>query len=264
MADISPRMQEYYDRLNAGLAQAMEVAKTARKTGLDPETVVEIPIANDLADRVEAQVGIPGVAQMIRELEAVMSREEASLHIGDYFAEKKFGETTKEEILDHAIRTAMALLTEGVVSAPIEGIAKVAVKKNDDGSEYLAIYYAGPIRSAGGTAQALSVLVGDYVRRILGMSRYMPREEEIERYIEEIRQYNSIMSLQYLPSEREIRLIISNCPVCIDGEPTEKEEVSGHRNLERVETNTVRGGMALVIAEGLALKAPKVLKNVRK
>jgi DNA polymerase II large subunit DP2. len=59
MADISPRMQEYYDRLNAGLAQAMEVAKTARKTGLDPETVVEIPIANDLADRVEAQVGIP-------------------------------------------------------------------------------------------------------------------------------------------------------------------------------------------------------------
>jgi DNA polymerase II large subunit len=264
MAEISPRMQDYYNQLNTGLAQAMAVAQEARKRGLDPETVVEIPIANDLADRVEAQVGIPGVARMIRELEAVMSREEASLHVGDYFAEKKFGETTKEEILDHAIRTAMALLTEGVVSAPIEGIAKVAVKKNDDGSEYLAIYYAGPIRSAGGTAQALSVLVGDYVRRILGMSRYIPREEEIERYIEEIRQYNSIMSLQYLPSESEIRLIISNCPVCIDGEPTEKEEVSGYRNLERVETNTVRGGMALVIAEGLALKAPKVLKNVKK
>ncbi len=257
-------MQAYYDQLSAGLTQAMVVAQAARKMGFDPETFVEIPIASDLADRVEAQVGIAGVAQMIRELEAVMSREEASLHIGDYFAQKKFGETTKEEILDHAIRTAMALLTEGVVSAPIEGIAKVAIKKNDDGSEYLSIYYAGPIRSAGGTAQALSVLVGDYVRRILGMSRYIPREEEIERYIEEIRQYNSIMSLQYLPSDEEIRLIISNCPVCIDGEPTEKEEVSGHRNLERVETNTVRGGMALVIAEGLALKAPKVLKNVRK
>lgn len=264
MADISPRMQSYYDRLNSGLAQVMETAQACRKTGIDPETTVEIPIANDLADRVEAQVGIKGVAQMIRELEAVMSREEASLHIGDYFAERKFGETNNEEILDHAIRTAMALLTEGVVSAPIEGIAKVAVKKNDDGTDYLAIYYAGPIRSAGGTAQALSVLVGDYVRRILGLSRYIPREEEIERYLEEIRQYNSIMSLQYLPSEYEIRLIISNCPVCIDGEPTEKEEVSGHRNLERVETNTVRGGMALVIAEGLALKAPKVLKNVKK
>lgn len=264
MTDISPKMQRYYDRLNTGLASAMEVAKAARKIGIDPETFVEIPIANDLADRVEAQVGISGVAQKIRELEAEMSREEAALHIGDAFAERLFGETTKEEILDHAIRTSMALLTEGVVSAPIEGIAKVSVRKNDDGTEFLTIYYAGPIRSAGGTAQALSVLVGDYVRRILGLNRYIPREEEIERYIEEIRQYNSIMSLQYLPSEKEIRLIISNCPVCIDGEPTEKDEVSGHRNLERVETNTVRGGMALVIAEGLALKAPKVLKNVRK
>ena len=38
MADISPRMQGYYDRLNAGLAQAMEAAQAARKTGLDPET----------------------------------------------------------------------------------------------------------------------------------------------------------------------------------------------------------------------------------
>ena len=57
----------------------------------------------------------------------------------------------------------MALLTEGVVSAPTEGIAKVGLGKNDDGSLYLKIYYAGPIRSAGGTAQALSVLVGDYV-----------------------------------------------------------------------------------------------------
>ena len=76
--------------------------------------------------------------------------------------------------------------------------------------------------------------------------------------------YNSIMSLQYLPSETEIRMIVQNCPVCIDGEATEQQEVSGYRNLERVETNTVRGGMALVIAEGLALKAPKVQKNVRK
>lgn len=264
MTDISPRMQAYYDRLNHGLAQAMDAAKTCRMVGLDPETYVEIPIANDLADRVEAQVGIAGVAARIRELEAEMSREEAALRIGDDFARRQFGETSTEEVLDHAIRTAMALLTEGVVSAPIEGIAKVSVKKNDNGTEYLSIFYAGPIRSAGGTAQALSVLVGDYVRGILGLSRYVPREEEIERYIEEIRQYNSIMSLQYLPSEDEIRLIISNCPVCIDGEPTEKDEVSGHRNLERVETNTVRGGMALVVAEGLALKAPKVLKNVRK
>ena len=230
--------------------------------GLDPSTDIEIPIASDLADRVEALLGIKGVAERIRDLESRMSREEVALRIGDDFVARKFGETTNEQILDHAIRTAMALLTEGVVAAPTEGIAKVGLGKNDDGSQYLKIFYAGPIRSAGGTAQALSVLVGDYVRRQIGISRYNPRQEEVERYIEEIRQYNTIMNLQYLPSEMEIRLIVENCPVCIDGEATEQEEVSGHRNLERVETNTVRGGMALVLAEGIAGKAPKLKSKV--
>ncbi len=106
--------------------------------------------------------------------------------------------------------------------------------------------------------------LGDYVRRQLGINRYIPRQEEVERYIEEIRQYNSIMNLQYLPSEQEIRVIVENCPVCIDGEATEQEEISGHRNLERVETNTVRGGMALVLAEGIAGKAPKLKNKVEK
>jgi DNA polymerase II large subunit len=264
MTEVSPAMGAYLDALQAQLSEAMAIAEEARRAGIDPTTRVEIPVANDLADRVEALLGITGVAARIRELEAEMSREEAALRIGDDFVARRFGETTREEILDHAIRTAMALLTEGVVAAPTEGIGKVGLGRNDDGSDYLKVYYAGPIRSAGGTAQALSVLVGDYVRQALGIGRYLPRPEEVERYVEEIRQYNSIMSLQYLPSEKEIRMIVENCPVCIDGEATEQAEVSGYRNLERVETNTVRGGMALVIAEGLALKAPKVQKNVRK
>jgi DNA polymerase II large subunit len=262
MLVLSPAMEAYEKSLMDDLLLAIAIAKKARSRGLDPSTDIEIPIASDLADRVEALLGIKGVAERIRELESLMSREEVALRIGDDFIARKFGETTNEQILDHAIRTAMALLTEGVVAAPTEGIAKVGLGKNDDGSQYLKIFYAGPIRSAGGTAQALSVLVGDYVRRQLGISRYNPRQEEVERYIEEIRQYNTIMNLQYLPSEPEIRLIVENCPVCIDGEATEQEEVSGHRNLERVETNTVRGGMALVLAEGIAGKAPKLKSKV--
>ncbi|MGP8255381.1 MAG: DNA-directed DNA polymerase II large subunit [Methanoregula sp.] len=264
MLKLSPEMEKYGNTLMDGLSRAIARAQEARSRGLDPATDVEIPIASDLADRVEVLVGIKGVAARIRELEAQMSREEAALRIGDDFVAKMFGEKNSDEILDHAIRTAMALLTEGVVSAPTEGIAKVGTGKNDDGSLYLKIYYAGPIRSAGGTAQALSVLVGDYVRARLGIGRYRPRQDEVERYIEEIRQYNSIMNLQYLPSEAEIRLIVENCPVCIDGEATEKEEVSGHRNLERVETNAVRGGMALVLAEGIAGKARKLKSKVEK
>jgi DNA polymerase II large subunit len=264
MLELSPEMQAYENRLKDELLAAIAVAKEARARGLDPSTEVEIPIASDLADRVEAILGIKGVAARIRELEQEMSREEVALRIGDDFVARKFGETDNGQILDHAIRTAMALLTEGVVAAPTEGIAKIDLGKNDDGTQYLKIYYAGPIRSAGGTAQALSVLVGDYVRAKLGINRYIPRNEEVERYIEEIRQYNSIMNLQYLPTEHEIRVIVENCPVCIDGEGTEQEEVSGHRNLERIETNTVRGGMALVLAEGIAGKAPKLKSRVEK
>ncbi|MDO5844719.1 MAG: DNA polymerase II large subunit [Methanocorpusculum sp.] len=260
----SPHYRAYLDSLLAGLKREMEIAVDAKKIGIDPRVEVEIPIASDLAGRVETLLGYKGVAECIRQLETKMSREEASLHIADHFADHEFGETTREEILEHTIRASMALITEGVVAAPTEGVGKIAIKKNDDGTEYLSIYYAGPIRSAGGTAQALSVLVGDYARRHLGLDRYKPRPEEIERYIEELKQYNAIQSMQYLPKDDDIALIIKNCPVCIDGEPTEREEVSGHRNLERVETNTVRGGMCLVIAEGIGLKAPKIKKNVDK
>jgi DNA polymerase II large subunit len=264
MLVLSPTMEAYEKSLLDELHRAIAIASEARKKGLDPTLDVEIPIASDLADRVEVLIGVKGVAARIRELEADMSREEVALRIGDDFVARKFGEKDIMEVLDHAIRVAMALLTEGVVSAPTEGIAKVSLGKNDDGTQYLMIFYAGPIRSAGGTAQAMSVLVGDYVRQKLGINRYIPRQEEVERYVEEIRQYNSIMNLQYLPSEAEIRLIITNCPVCVDGEATEQEEVSGYRNLERVETNVVRGGMALVIGEGIAGKARKLKGRVEK
>ena len=264
MLELSPAMQAYEKSLLDELHRAIAIAKNARSCGLDPSLDVEIPIASDLADRVEVLVGVRGVAARIRELEQQMSREEVALRIGDDFVARKFGEKDMMEVLDHAIRTAMAILTEGVVAAPTEGIAKIGLGRNDDGTQYLMIFYAGPIRSAGGTAQALSVLVGDYVRQKLGINHYIPRQEEVERYIEEIRQYNSIMNLQYLPSEAEIRLIIENCPVCVDGEATEQEEVAGHRNLERVETNTVRGGMALVIGEGIAGKARKLKSRVEK
>ncbi|MBC7086488.1 MAG: DNA polymerase II large subunit [Methanomethylovorans sp.] len=267
MGDIiaSDSMWEYFQWLDKKLKCEMEIANNARKRGCDPKPFVEIPLAKDLADRVENLIGVKDVAQHIRKLEATMSREEAALVLGRDVAVGTVGNLDdKKKAIEAAIRVSMAMLTEGVVAAPIEGIDRVDFGKNDDGTEYIRILYAGPIRSAGGTAQALSVLVGDYVRRAMGIDRFKPRKEEVERYIEEILLYRRVANLQYTPSEAEIKLIVENCPICIDGEPTEEEEVEGHRNLERIETNRIRGGMALVLAEGLALKAPKVLKHVRK
>src|SRR5439155_8855939 len=38
----------------------------------------------------------------------------------------------------------------------------------------------------------------------------------------------------------------------------------GHRDLTRIETNRIRGGACLVIADGMCLKAPKIQKHVKK
>jgi len=255
----------YFDSLESDLERAITIASRARSRGRDPETHTEIPMAKDIADRVENLIEIP-IAGRIRELAGSgMSREESALQLGVDIATMRIHRfESRDDAVEAAIRAAVALLTEGVVAAPIEGIAKITIPKNDDGTEFVRIFYAGPVRSAGGTAQALSVLVADYVRRELGINRYIPRKEEIERYVEEITAYRRTANLQYMPTDDEIRLITSNCPICIDGEPTEEAEVDGYRDLDRVETNRVRGGMALVIAEGMALKAPKILKHVTK
>ncbi len=261
----SDSMLAYFTTLESELNRAIDLANRARANGADPTPSIEIPIAKDLADRVEKLIGVEGVAARLRELESTMSREEASLQLGFEVASGKIKQfESKRDAIEAAVRISMAVLTEGVVAAPIEGIAKIDLAKNDDGSEYIRIYYAGPIRSAGGTAQALSVLAADYIRGSLGINRFNPRPEEVERYVEEIGAYHRNVHLQYLPTEDEIRLIVRNCPICVDGEPTEEAEVEGRRDLERIETNRIRGGMALVIAEGIALKAPKVKKHVDK
>jgi DNA polymerase II large subunit len=258
---MRPDDEQYFERLEAGLEEALGVAREARERGGDPTADVEIPIAKDMADRVENILGIDGVAERVREMEADpdLSREEAALELAADFAEGTVGEyDTRAGKVEGAVRTAVALLTEGVVAAPIEGIDRVELLENDDGTEFINIYYAGPIRSAGGTAQALSVLVADYARTLLGIEEYAPRNDEIERYAEELSLYDDETGLQYAPKDAEAKFIAEHLPIMLDGEATGDEEVSGFRDLERVDTNNARGGMCLVLGEGIAQKAPKI------
>jgi DNA polymerase II large subunit len=48
----------YFDALESDLERAVEIASEARLCGMDPETYPEIPMAKDLADRVENLIGI--------------------------------------------------------------------------------------------------------------------------------------------------------------------------------------------------------------
>jgi len=263
---FSPNMQEYFNGLQKDIEICYAIATEARKKGLDPELKVEIPQALDLAARVEQLVGPKGIAPKIRNsTKKLANRELVSLEIArEIAAGKTYKFNRVEDAIDQAIRTGLAILTEGVLVAPLEGIAEIKLGANKDGSNYVDLYFSGPIRSAGGTGQAMSVLIADIVRRELGIDRYKPTSGEIERYKEEIPLYKRVQHLQYLPSVDEIEKIVAGCPICINGEGTEDEEVTGYRDLPRVETNRLRGGACLVIAEGLCLKAPKIIKHVKK
>ncbi|MBC7119320.1 MAG: DNA polymerase II large subunit, partial [Methanobacteriaceae archaeon] len=261
---------EYFNELEKETNKLYDIACKARAKGLDASTEPEIPLAKDLAERVEGLVGPEGVAQRIKSLEKEYSREEIAFKIAAEIVSQRIDETDedrlwsrRQELADQALRTALAILTEGVVAAPLEGIAKVTIKNNFDESNYLAVYFAGPIRSAGGTASALAVLIADYIRIKIGLDRYKPTDREIERYVEEVELYESeVTNLQYSPTPDEVRLAVENIPVEVTGEPTDKIEVS-HRDLKRVETNHIRGGALLAMVEGVIQKAPKVLKYAK-
>ncbi len=259
-------MNSYFNELDQKINEIYEIAKKARALGHDPELEPEIPRAGDLAARVEKLVGPQGVAEVIRELDKKMQREELALKLVEMIIDGKFGRFSEQAAAEQAIRTALAVLTEGIVIAPLEGITHVEIRKNLDGSSYLALYFAPPIRAAGGTAVALAVLAGDFARRRLYLSPYKPDKNEVERFVEEVEIYGTrIAHEQYTPSEEDIRFAVQNLPVEITGEPTKRDiTVTAFRDIERIGHNFIRGGAVLALTEGVMQKAPKIMKHVNK
>jgi DNA polymerase II large subunit len=262
---MSDEYKQYASSLEKNLESIYAVAKKAREKGLDPALVPESEVATDLAALVEGLVGPSGVAESIRDLAEKMSREELTFRITEQIINGNFGVMGAREAAEQAMRTALAILTEGITAAPIQGIAKVEIKTNPDRTKYLAIYYAGPIRSAGGTEQALTIIVGDHIRRLLKLDRYKPTEDEVARFIEEVRLFErSIARFQYHISDEELRRGIQNIPVEVTGTESDPVEVSSYRNLPRIETNNVRGGALRVVNDGIVGRASKVLTTIEK
>jgi len=262
---MSETYRKYIVALESELERLYAISKKAREKGLDPAPKPECKIAKDLADLVEGLVGPKGVAESIRELSTKLSREELAFKIVEEIIYGKFGHMEPEEAAEQAIRTALAIFTEGLTAAPIQGVAKVKIKTNRDHTRYLAIYFAGPIRSAGGTDQALTLVVGDFVRRLLGLDRYKPLEDEISRFIEEVRLYErSVSRFQYHVSDEELRRALQWLPVEVTGTESDPIEVSAFRNLPRVETNRLRGGALRVVNDGIVGRAPKVWAIIEK
>jgi DNA polymerase II large subunit len=97
----------------------------------------------------------------------------------------------------------------------------------------------------------------------MGYEEYDPDDLELKRFHTELMDYNDrCVRLQYCPTEEETRFLISKLPVEISGDPSEKFEVSNFKDLPRIKTNIIRGGMCLVVGECLIQKAPKVNKRI--
>ena len=259
----SVRLGFYFDRLNDEVNRTYKVGQKARQVGLDPRPYVEIPLATTMAERVEGLVGPIGVAEEIEKLAAKgHSSILIAVNIAEQIVHEKFGSNyLPEQIADQAIRTGTAIITNGVVSAPLEGVASVIISNNNQ-RKHLTISYASPIRGAGGTAQAMSVVLAEIVRKGLHLKKFRPTHEQIERYVEEINLYSRVKHLQFPVFDEGIRIAVRNLSIEIDGEPTEKQEVTAYRDLPEVSTNRIRGGMCLVLSDGIVGRWNKSLRTV--
>ena len=64
--------------------ECYSIAEQCRSKGFDVKDFVEIPLAADMAERVEELLSIKGIAQDIRDLSGQMSREEVSLEMSSF------------------------------------------------------------------------------------------------------------------------------------------------------------------------------------
>ncbi len=269
--------EQYFKNFENKVKEIYEVAREAKRKGLDPSKEVEIPLARSMAEKVVGlisslypQILDAGIEKRILELEEDWGKLNVaiSFKIAEEIAKQKFCKFgSLLESIDAGIRVGFAYITLGVVSSPIEGYTKLALGKTLDGKEYFKAYFSGPIRSAGTTASCVALMLIDYLRELFGYAKYDPTQEEIKRYYIENHDYHErITNLQYMPTEEEAIFLAERLPIQLAGDPTEKREVSSYKNLNRVETNLIRGGMCLIFSEGLAQKAKKgmrLLKSVK-
>ncbi|OGJ21238.1 DNA polymerase II large subunit, partial [Candidatus Pacearchaeota archaeon RBG_13_36_9] len=260
--------EKYFKDLQDKVGVCYSVAQQARAQGLDPLSKVEVPLAMSMAEKavkliatLYPQVDDDRIVRRILELEKEYGKLDSTVYfkIAEEIAREKFCKfESLLQAIDAGIRVGFAYITLAVVSSPIEGFTELKLGKTKKGEDYFIAYFSGPIRSAGTTASCMVLMLIDYLRETFGFAKYDPSEEEVKRYITENMDYHErVSNLQYLPTEEEIVFLAKNMPIQIAGDPTEQKEVSNFKDLPRVDTNFIRGGMCLIFSEGLAQKAAK-------
>jgi len=266
VVDIPDYYSEYYSKLSKETYHIFEKAAKAKSTLVDSSGIIEPKIAFDLADRVAKMHDID-IVEPLRELLKTHGKELSALILSKDIALGKYIQpnSSLEERLESAVRVGLAIVTEGVTIAPLQGISEVKIKKNKDGSEYLSISIAGPMRSAGGTESAVTMLIADHVRKIANLAKYQANsfDDETGRFVEELRIYErEVGSFQFHVLDEDIIKTISNLPVELDGVDTDPYEVLNHKNMTRIKTDRVRGGALRILNDGLIGRSKKLVKRI--
>ncbi|MGV8141078.1 MAG: DNA polymerase II large subunit [Candidatus Woesearchaeota archaeon] len=275
MVEASEEMQKYFAELEDACTREIKIASAARAVGYEYVDHPEIILTKNMAERVigiiavvAPQIQNTGAVDRIIELEkqyGVLDWRVAFTIAEDVAREKFCKFKDQKEAMEIGIKTGFAYVTNGVVSSPLEGFTTIDIMDRLDGQgKYFCMNFSGPIRNAGGTAAAVSVLIADYVRSKFGYVKYDATELEIKRTFTEVEDYHTKFSpRQYFPSREEITFLMQHIPIQIGAESSEKSEVSNYKDLPRVPTNLIRSGFCLLYTDCIPLKAPKLWKQLK-
>ena len=149
---MKEELEDYFKEIENKVAGIYKVANKARKKGFDPEEEVAIPLAKNMAERVEGLVGalIPdminsGLSKRIQGIEKEYGKLDwrVALSIALEVVHEKFCKfENKVKAMEAGIRVGLAYLTLGVVSSPLEGFVELKLKKRKDGKEYFCLMYS--------------------------------------------------------------------------------------------------------------------------
>ena len=141
---LEQEQNSYESWLEEHTEAVYQIAAEAKSKKLDFENVVEIPRASDLASRTEKLLEdyLDGmkIEEDLRHLLNTTDRESASIQIAVDVARKMNEQTLDmQKSIDCGLRVGLAVLTEAVLVAPLDGIGDVRILNNADGTEFLSI-----------------------------------------------------------------------------------------------------------------------------
>ena len=109
------------------------------------------------------------------------------------------------------------------------------------------------------------MLIADQIRKVANVDKYIANsyDDETGRFVEELRIYErEVGNFQFKILDEDVIKCINNLPVELDGVDTDPVEVVGHREMNRISTDRVRGGALRVMNDGLIGRSRKLLKIV--